>query len=148
MNTRVDPPEATNADARHALCRHLVQTIREGEIGMKIRFVQTDETTRELWVYTNRQHAWTKRDDLIVPLHLATAMQSLLEGLAKQEYADAWTCHSTKHSDRIDFEIKFSRESIEPHVKGDLESYLNGCLAHEHHDSGKDSRRRIRFQGQ
>jgi len=145
MSNRVTQPTATIEDARHALCHRLAEVIRQGDVGMQVRFVQEGETSL-IWIYSKKDHEWRKRDDLAIDAHLTEPLFDLCEGLFAQKYADAWTCHRTDHSDRTDFELKFSRESIEPHVKGNLDSYLLGCLSHEHHDSGRDSRRRIHFR--
>ena len=145
MTSHANSAATTYEDARHELSHRLAQVIREGQVGMQVRFVQEGDS-HLVWVYTRKEHEWKKRDDCALSANVAEPLYDLLEGLFAQKYADAWTVHRTEHSDRIDFELKFSRESIEPHIKGDLESYLNGCLAHDHHDSGADSRRRIRFR--
>ena len=145
MNSRV-PVVATIDDARRELCHRLAVAIREGETALQVRIVRTGNQPEVNWIYTQQHHEWKKRDELAIPAAMTDALHELLEGLFKQKYSDAWTVHRSEHSDRIDFELKFTRESIEPHVKGDLESYLNGCLSHAHHDSGQDSRRRMGFR--
>ena len=147
MTTQVDPPAATMDDARRELCQRLAVAMREGGFGIQIRLLRVHEATTDAWIYVNRGHEWQKRNDLALPVQLAEMVQELLEHLTTREYADAWTCHRADHSDRTDFELKFHREAVEPHLKGDLEAYLNGLLFHGHHDSGKDARRRIRFPG-
>ncbi len=147
MPTHVDPPAATMDEARRELCQRLAEAIREGGFGIQVRLLRVGQMATEAWVYVRREHEWQKRDDLALSANLAELVQELLEHLATREYADAWSCHRTDHSDRIDFELKFHRESIEPHLTGDLAAYLNGLMFHGHHDSGKDARRRIRFQG-
>jgi len=146
MTTHVDPLAATMDDARRELCQRLAEAIREGGSGIQVRLLRVNQATTEAWVYVNREHEWRKRNDLALPANMAELVQELLEHLATREYADTWACHRAEHSARIDFELKFHRESVEPHLKGDLEAYLNGLLFHGHHDSGKDARRRIRFQ--
>lgn len=146
MTTHVDPPAATMDEARRELCQRLAVAIREGNSGIQIRLLRVNQATTEAWVYVHREHEWRKRDDLALSANLAETVRELMEHLVTREYADAWTCHRTDHSDRTDFELKFHRESLEPHLAGDLEAYLNGLLFHGHHDSGKDARRRIRFK--
>ena len=148
MSPKVALPVASVDAARRELCHRLTQAIREGETGIQVRIVREGQIGNYAWVYTQQHHEWKKRDDLALSAAVVEPIKVLLEGLFKQEYADAWTCHRHDHSDRTDFELKFCRESIEPHVKADLESYLNGCLSHSHHDSGQDSRRRMGFRGQ
>ena len=147
MTTHVDPPAAAIDQARRELCQRLTEAIREGASGIQVRCLRVNQTNTEAWVYVNCEHEWRKRNDLALSTNLADILQDQLEHLSTREYADAWTCRRTEHSDRTDFELKFHRESIEPHLAGDLESYLNGLLFLGHHDSGKDARRRIRFQG-
>jgi hypothetical protein len=148
MSPKVALRVASVDDARRELCHQLTHVIREGATGMQVRIVTEGETSKFAWIYTQQQHEWKKRDDLVLSSAVIEPIQVLLEGLFKQEYSDAWTCHRHDHRDRTDFELKFCRESIEPHVKADLESYLNGCLSHAHHDSGHDSRRRMGFRNQ
>ena len=148
MTTRVDPPAASIDEARHELCLRLAKAIREGEHGLQVRLVKTGNSQVEAWIYTQQHHEWKKRDDLAVVSPMVEPLRVLLEGLFHQKFSDAWTCHRTEHHDRTDYELKFVRESIDPHVKGDLESYLTGCLSHAHHDSGQDSRRRMGFRNQ
>lgn len=147
MTTHVDSPAATMDEARRELCQRLAEAIREGGSGIQVRLLRVNQATTEAWVYVKREHEWRKRNDLALSANLAEMLRELLEHLCTREYADAWTCHRAEHSDRTDFELKFHRETVEPHMAGDLESYLNGLLFHGHHDSGKDARRRIRFQG-
>lgn len=146
MTTHVEPPAAAMDEARREFCQRLAQAIREGTSGIQVRFLRVNQVTTEAWVYVNREHEWRKRNDLALSANLADMLRDQLEHLFTREYADAWTCRRTEHNDRTDFELKFNRESVEPHLAGDLESYLNGLLFHGHHDSGKDARRRIRFQ--
>lgn len=147
MTTHVDSPAVMMDDARRELCQRIAEAIREGHFGIQVRFLRVNPATTEPWVYVIREHEWRKRNDLALPVNLTEVLQELLENLASREYADAWTCHRAEHSDRTDFELKFHREIVEPHLTGDLAAYLNGLLFHGHHDSGKDARRRIRFQG-
>ena len=146
MTTHVDSPAATMDDARREFCQRLAQAIREGGSGIQVRLLRVNQAMTEAWVYVNHEHEWRKRDDLALSANLAEMLRELLEHLCTREYADAWTCHRAEHSDRTDFELKFHRETVEPHMAGDLEAYLNGLLFHGHHDSGKDARRRIRFK--
>lgn len=146
MATHVDPPAATMEDARCELCQRLAEAIREGGSGIQVRLLRANQVATEAWVYVNRDHEWRKRNDLALSAHLVEMLQDQLEHLCTREFADAWTCRRTEHSDRIDFELKFHRELVVPHLKGDLESYLNGILFRGHHDSGKDARRRIQFK--
>ena len=148
MPTRAESPVGAFDEARHQLCHRLAIVLREGQTGLQIRFVQTGQSEPQLWIYTLQQHSWTKRDDLVIADELRSSLQELLEGLFRPEFADEWTCHRSEHSDRLEFELKFSRDRITPHLHGDLESYLIGCLSHAHHDSGQDSRRRMGFRGQ
>lgn len=148
MTNRIVSQMALIDDARRDLCHRLAQAIREGEHGLQVRFVQSGRVASAVWIYTLQHHEWRKRDDLAITDELAEPLHELMEGLFHQTFSDAWTCHRAEHSDRTDFELKFAREAIAPHVKADLESYLNGCLSHAHHDSGQDSRRRMGFRGQ
>ena len=148
MTRQVEHPAPSIDEARRELCERLTRAIREGETGLQVRLVQSGNAKNDVWVYTQQQHEWKKRDDLAISALLAEPLENLLEGLFKQKYSDAWTCHRAEHSDRVDYELKFARESITPHVTGDLESYLTGCLSHAHHDSGQDSRRRMGFRSQ
>jgi len=134
-------------EARRELCKSLVASIQEGDVGLQVRFLRNEEEVSEAWIYTRKEHEWTKRNDLTVSQSLLQPMCTLLEGLSRQEFTDPWMIRRTSHSDRIDFELKFHRDAIEPHLNRDLESFLIGCLSHGQHDSGKDARRRIRFQG-
>ncbi len=145
MTNRMSKPTATMEEARRQISQRLAAIIREGHLGIQVRFVQEGETSL-IWVYTESEHEWKKRDDFALSPHLAEPLWDLLEGLSTQDYSDAWTCHRVEHRDRTEFELKFRRASLEPHITGDLESYLLGCLSHRHHDSGADSRRRIRFR--
>lgn len=146
MTTRVETPAETADDARRELCQRLATALREGSVGIQVRFPRVDQEIKEAWVYAHHEHEWRKRNDLAVPSHLAGVLEELLENLITREYADTWTCRRSDHSDRIDFELKFNRDSVVEHLEGDLESYLNGCLFHGHHDSGKDARKRMRFK--
>lgn len=146
MSTQVYVPVATMADARRELCQRLADAIRDGGSGIQVRFLRVNQANTQAWVYVNHMHEWRKRNDLALSAHLANLLQDLLENLSARECADAWACRRVEHRDRTDFELKFHRESVEPRLDGDLESYLNGCLFHGHHDSGKDARPRSRFQ--
>jgi hypothetical protein len=147
MTTRVEAPVATLDDARREFCQRFATAIREGGSGIQVRFLKVNQEITEAWIYVYHEHEWRKRNDLAISAHLVGVLWELLESLSTREFADAWTCRRAEHSDRTDFELKFHREALEQHLEGDLESYLNGCLFHGHHDSGKDERRRIRFQG-
>ena len=146
MTKHVDSPAGTLDDARRELCQRLATAIREGSSGIQVHLVQADQDIKEIWVYVHREHEWRKRNDLALPSHLGELLEELLENLTSRDYADTWSCRRTDHSDRTDFELKFNRDSVAAQLEGDLAAYLNGCLFHGHHDSGKDARRRIRFR--
>jgi hypothetical protein len=143
--TTIDPTPPQEI-ARHELCRKLAEVIRNGESVLQIRFLDASPETHDVWVYVRDHHDWKKRDDLAFPPGLHDGLLDLLEGLVHQKFSDDWSCARHEHHQRVDFVLNFAREALEKHLSNGLESYLNGCLAHSHHDSGQDSRRRIRFQ--
>lgn len=134
-------------DVRHEFCRVVAVGIREGAYGCQARFIRKDEEISDVWFYFYRNHQWHKRDEFAVAAAAAAELFSQLEMVASRDVADAWNCRRVDHHDRTDFELKFQPESLQSHLNNDLESYLMGCLFSGHHDTGKDARRRIRFQG-
>lgn len=134
--------------ARHRICNILAQGIIGGTCGFEFRFVRPHKQFIESWVYFFSEHRWHKRDEFTEHGNAVAALVDQFEMIAKREFADDWTCRRVEHSDRVDFELKFRREAVESYPQNGLETFLVGCLFQGHHDSGKDARRRIRFQGQ
>ncbi|MBM4074411.1 MAG: hypothetical protein FJ267_02050, partial [Planctomycetes bacterium] len=53
-------------EARRELCKSLVASIQEGDVGLQVRFLRNEEEVSEAWIYTRKEHEWTKRNDLTV----------------------------------------------------------------------------------
>ena len=135
---------------RRDLCQKMADGMRLGVFGFQIRVLHPGDSPTEAWLYVHQEHEWRKRTDVQFSATAAKGLLDELEHVATQEHADDWTCRRIEHSDRTDFELTFRREGVQSHVDdkpGHLESFLVGCLFFGHHDSGKDSRHRIRYQG-
>ena len=148
MTTHVESQPALAVDeARRELCQRMATAMRAGAVRFQLRFLRQNDVVSEVWLYTYQSHAWQKRDDLAIPARLSPSLWDQMEMVSSREVADFESCRRVDHSDRVDIELSFRREAIESHLTGDLESFLNGCLFHGHHDSGQDSRRRMGFRG-
>jgi hypothetical protein len=149
---RNEPPSSDSADIdtdkiRRDLCKKIAEGLHDSTFGFQLRLVGKDQIFSDAWLYRFRDHEWKKDRESVCESSAIAELFRQLEMIASREVADAWNCRRINHSDRVDFELKFHPESVNGHLNGDLESYLMGCLFYGHHDTGKDSRRRIRFQG-
>lgn len=138
---------ADTTKIRQDICKDLAAGIHAGAYGLQFRFLHKDDTVSDVWLYRYHGHEWHKQRDYSVDAADMPGLYDQLELIASREFADVWNCRRIDHSDRTDFELKLNPESMQAHLNANLESYLMGCLFSGHHDSGKDSRRRIRFQG-
>lgn len=146
------PPATTESksddarEVRQEFCRIVGLGIREDAFGCQARFIHDDDAISDVWFYFYRNHRWEKKDEMTVATAAAPELFRQLELVASREVTDAWHCRRVDHHDRTDFEIKFQPAPLQGHLN-DIESYLMGCLFSGHHDTGKDARRRIKFQG-
>ncbi len=148
MSKNLDTQPTTSIDdARRVFCDKLAGAIQAGALRFQIRFIRRDEAIENVWIYVFQKDTWHKRDDLAFPMELAASLRDQMDMVSTREYADAWNCRRIDHPDRTDFELTFRQPALEHAITGDLKSFLNGCLFHGHHDSGKNQRRRIRFEG-
>ena len=141
--------QSVSADdnARNEFCHRLADAMRTGVFRFQVRFLRHEGVLGEVWLYVHQSHEWVKQHDDDFPPELVPNLWAQMEMIATRKYADSWACLRADHPDRTDFKLMFRRKFVERHLKSNLESFLNGCLFHGHHDSGKDSRRRIRFRG-
>jgi hypothetical protein len=147
MTKPVDHQKSTDVDGvRHSVCAKLAKGMQLGAFGFQFRFIRRGGIPVEAWVYCHQDHEWRKRDDITFPADVAEELFDEFEMISKRDYADDWSCRRIDHSDRTDFELKFRREAMDSHMQNGLESFLMGCLFYGHHDSGEDSRRRIKFR--
>lgn len=148
MSKKSETQPATSVDdARRALCDKLAGAMHAGILRFQIRFIHPQEDVENVWLYVHQKDAWQKRDDLAFPTELAASLFDQMEMVSSREFADAWNCRRIDHPDRTDFELAFRHDAISHALAGDLKSFINGCLFHGHHDTGKNQRRRIRFEG-
>jgi hypothetical protein len=139
-------PDMFVDETRQKLCQLLATAMREGASRFHLRFPRRDDEIEGVWFYTHQSNEWNKRDDLAMPQRLVPALWDQMENVSSRNVADYGSCRRVDHADRTDFDLTFHRADYEQHLAGNLESYLNGRLFYGHHDSGKDSRRRMTFK--
>ncbi len=132
--------------ARYELCARLAEAMNAGAFRFQIRFLRSDDAFGDVWIYVYQSHEWKKLHDYSFPTELIPSLWNQIEMISTRKYSDGWACLRSEHPDRVDFKLMFRRKALEGHLTSHLESFLEGCLFHGHHDSGQDSRRRIRFQ--
>lgn len=138
---------ATTVDqARSELCRHLAQLMVTGAHNFRIRTFLSDGEPVRGFLYTYRNHAWRKVEDMELSQDTVAALGEQLDMLVSRAHADAWSVRQKKFADRRDVDIRFHRDSIDPHLNGNLASFLLGSLFLGHHDSRKDVRRQMRWR--
>lgn len=134
--------------ARHELCSHFAQSLRGGALQVRVRM---HRQTGEAWFYEHRDNHWHKRDEAIRDPQLFESIADQLTLLASKPLGDAIKVTLHDSADWHDTDVTFRRDAITGHLQKSLESHLLGLLFRDHHDSQKDSRRRIhtgpRFPG-
>ena len=147
MTNTKDHTESRNFDqVRHEVCAQLATMVRSGIDGFLLRFVNRDGNPVDCWIYSYEKHQWHKRNDFPVDSISVPSLFDDFENLSHRDVSDTWSCRRVDHGEHLDFELKFKPEGLEAHRTGDVESFLMGTLFGSHHDSGRDSRRRIRFR--
>lgn len=137
--------QSTN-QIRNNFCEQLATKIRSGTDRFLIRFTRRDATPIECWIYARQNHQWQKCDDLSIDSNVVSPLLEDMESVSHRDVSDAWSCRRVDHQEHVDFELQFRPMKLESHQDGDLESFLLGTLFCGHHDTGKDSRRRIQFR--
>ncbi|MBI5761647.1 MAG: hypothetical protein HZA46_24320 [Planctomycetales bacterium] len=138
---------ATTVDqARTELCRHLARLMVAGSHNFRIRTFLSDGEPVRGCLYTYRNHAWRKVEDVDLSQSIVEVLDEQLDMLVSRAHADAWSARQKNFADRRDVDIRFHRDAIDPHLNGNLASFLLGSLFLGHHDSRKDVRRQMRWR--
>lgn len=117
--------------ARRELCRLIVHACEQGASNIKVRVNLSDGQPTAVWVYAHIDDQWQKLTSTIGDPQIAAAIVGELNRLASAAHADQWSLRRQEFGDRIEAEIKFHRDAIDPHRGDNFESYLFGVLFYE-----------------
>ena len=117
--------------ARQELCRLIVHGCDQGASNIKVRVNLGDGQPTAVWVYGHIDNEWQKLTTTIHDPQIAAAVAEELDRLASAAHADQWSLRRQEFGDRIEAEIKFHRDAIDPHRGDNFESYLFGVLFYE-----------------
>ena len=130
--------------ARREFCRLVVHGCEQGALNIKVRVNLCDGQPTAVWGYGHINNEWQKLTTTIHDPQIAAAVAEELDRLASAAHADQWSLRRQEFGDRIEAEIKFHRDAIDPHRGDNFESYLFGVLFYEPKAAKHSGRNSIR----
>jgi len=96
------------------------------------------------WFYEHHHNTWHKQDVVLENLALVQMVLQELALLASKPHGDLLQVTRHTGTDWQETEFQFPKAEIERHLDDNLETYLDGLLFRDRHDSRQDARRRVR----